>query len=564
MKIPLVFVCTCAIISIKKSSGSAIGTPFYPLNPDDLSEGDIKEYFDYQRSKRSDPWSSGPNSGDILNQLKLAVVSGLKQKFAQVAKGSAGAVAGASAGFSKGSFSGDSKSIHYDSHPHVDEDKHIDTWDIKKSVLNTLLQAVKAIKGGVLAIKGQLIKGSGYVVAGSGKLLAAGGDKVTSLGKNILSNVVLVHPGHEHYVPHDHGHHPSGPTIVYEPSGPSSSSHGYESHYDSHPYDHHSDKLHGNPAGIIILRKIPATHDKYHSSPSHIDHSVISTYKPTSGPTFGTVVGKFFTAATSLNPSGPAPFSDEDFHNYHHDEGQSFVEEARHQHNEPAPIFQAPVEEDHLQPPEPPSTNYGVPVNDYQSFNNINDHLGAESSAVNEQKIKLTKGEILDHLETSPTLASTEIKVPKDAPQSLQDLKHSVNKKQPTLRVPFSSDYLPQNTLAVSQIVSNSHELNLPSPSDSLTSFLPKEETESFSTFHDQSNEPSSKEQYMKFIGNFPYYKTPIAPPTFKSSNSKDYLSQKMKMLRLQSEQRHRSRPDYKLVKSVSYEITPHGAKRLT
>lgn len=67
-------------------------------------------------------------------------------------------------------------------------------------MFNTLLQAVKAIKGGVLAIKGQLIKGSGYVVAGSGKLLAAGGDKVTQLGKNVINNAILIPPK-------DHYHH---------------------------------------------------------------------------------------------------------------------------------------------------------------------------------------------------------------------------------------------------------------------------------------------------------------------------------------------------------------------
>lgn len=41
---------------------------------------------------------------------------------------------------------------------------------MKKSVLNTLFQAVKAITGGVTAIKGQLIKGSGYASSASGKV----------------------------------------------------------------------------------------------------------------------------------------------------------------------------------------------------------------------------------------------------------------------------------------------------------------------------------------------------------------------------------------------------------
>jgi len=74
------------------------------------------------RPKRSESaWSTGSGSGgsDILNQLKSAVVSGLKQKLVQVAKGSAGAAAGASAGFSKGS-AGSEKSYH----PHIYEPPH--------------------------------------------------------------------------------------------------------------------------------------------------------------------------------------------------------------------------------------------------------------------------------------------------------------------------------------------------------------------------------------------------------------------------------------------------------
>lgn len=47
---------------------------------------------------------------------------------------------------------------------------HFDGWELKKSILNTLFQAVKAITGGVTAIKGQLIKGSGYALSHGGKV----------------------------------------------------------------------------------------------------------------------------------------------------------------------------------------------------------------------------------------------------------------------------------------------------------------------------------------------------------------------------------------------------------
>jgi hypothetical protein len=41
---------------------------------------------------------------------------------------------------------------------------------LKKSILNTLLQAVKAIAGGVTSLSGQAIKGSGYLVSQKGKV----------------------------------------------------------------------------------------------------------------------------------------------------------------------------------------------------------------------------------------------------------------------------------------------------------------------------------------------------------------------------------------------------------
>lgn len=63
-----------------------------------------------------------------------------------------------------------------------------DPWSFKKSVLNTIFQAVKAITGGVTALKGQLIKGSGYALSAGGNLVAASGDKVTDVGKSIINS----------------------------------------------------------------------------------------------------------------------------------------------------------------------------------------------------------------------------------------------------------------------------------------------------------------------------------------------------------------------------------------
>ena len=49
-------------------------------------------------------------------------------------------------------------------------DVHFDGWELKKSILNTIFQAVKAITGGIAAINGQLIKGSGYAISKGGQV----------------------------------------------------------------------------------------------------------------------------------------------------------------------------------------------------------------------------------------------------------------------------------------------------------------------------------------------------------------------------------------------------------
>lgn len=53
---------------------------------------------------------------------------------------------------------------------YLQDTKAFDGWSLKKSILNTLLQAVKAIAGGVTTLQGQLIKGSGYLVTQKGKV----------------------------------------------------------------------------------------------------------------------------------------------------------------------------------------------------------------------------------------------------------------------------------------------------------------------------------------------------------------------------------------------------------
>lgn len=70
--------------------------------------------------------------------------------------------------------------------------KPYDFWNLKKSILNTLFQAVKAINGGIIAIKGQLIKGSGAIISAKGRLVSMKGEAITNLGKNIIGAAKLI------------------------------------------------------------------------------------------------------------------------------------------------------------------------------------------------------------------------------------------------------------------------------------------------------------------------------------------------------------------------------------
>lgn len=69
-----------------------------------------------------------------------------------------------------------------------------DFWTLKKSIFNTLLQAAKAIKGGIIALKGQLIKGSGSLISAKGKFIKDKGEALSSVGKNIATSAILAHP----------------------------------------------------------------------------------------------------------------------------------------------------------------------------------------------------------------------------------------------------------------------------------------------------------------------------------------------------------------------------------
>lgn len=110
----------------------------------------------------------------------------------------------------------------------------------------------------------------------------------------------------------------------------------------------------------MIIKKIPK---HGHSSHLPVEHKVPS-FKPIkhAGPSFGTLIGKFFKASTSLKPGEPAPFDDHDVyypdpahshsdHEDHHEE--SFSSNVKY-HESPPPsdeIYPESYHKHHKNPP---------------------------------------------------------------------------------------------------------------------------------------------------------------------------------------------------------------------
>lgn len=72
--------------------------------------------------------------------------------------------------------------------------KSFNFWGIKKAILSSILQAAKAITGGVIAVKGQLLKAKGHAVVAKGKLLQTKGEAITNYGRNVATHAFDVHP----------------------------------------------------------------------------------------------------------------------------------------------------------------------------------------------------------------------------------------------------------------------------------------------------------------------------------------------------------------------------------
>ncbi|XP_063823970.1 uncharacterized protein LOC135073739 isoform X3 [Ostrinia nubilalis] len=189
------------------------------------------------RTKRS--------SAQALTSVVSKASSGLQSKVGLLGQASAGAATLIASASSKSG--GHSEHPGYSYEPH---DEKYDYWGLKKSILYTLFQAVKAITGGVTILKGQLIKGGGALASTLGKVIAVKGDAVSNLGKKIVSSAALSSkkpistpvygppPSHVEYGPPPSAYGaPTAPAHYSHtaPSEPTGYGHKYPAHLDEIP-----------------------------------------------------------------------------------------------------------------------------------------------------------------------------------------------------------------------------------------------------------------------------------------------------------------------------------------
>jgi hypothetical protein len=96
--------------------------------------------------------------------------------------------------------------------------KTFDIWAFKKALFSTLLQAVKAIKGGLIALKGQIIKAKGHFLTKKGYFISAKGEAISNFGKHVASTALNLDESKS--VP-DHPSAPAHPASAGYSSGPS-------------------------------------------------------------------------------------------------------------------------------------------------------------------------------------------------------------------------------------------------------------------------------------------------------------------------------------------------------
>uniref|UniRef100_A0A0A1WGR4 Uncharacterized protein n=1 Tax=Zeugodacus cucurbitae TaxID=28588 RepID=A0A0A1WGR4_ZEUCU len=212
-------------------------------------------------------------SFDYVAHLKSGLLSSIGQASASIASGSSGGSSGGGGGGGDGYKSYESahgNSVDYN------------PWTFKKSVLNTIFQAVKAITGGVTALKGQLIKGSGYALSASGNLVASSGDKVTDVGKAIINSAQINSHGYGGGAPV----HPFAKFSSFSGASSGGSSGGGGNKHPGPPVVH---------TETITTYEIPPGHSNYGP--------------PSKPPTYSSATHQYLPPATGGYNGGGAPFS---------------------------------------------------------------------------------------------------------------------------------------------------------------------------------------------------------------------------------------------------------------
>ncbi|XP_056644000.1 uncharacterized protein LOC130449927 isoform X2 [Diorhabda sublineata] len=516
------------VIITTKAIRTPIYAPFNIISLKDITPEERRQiaYLEQklQRAKRSG--SSGSGSGEILNLLKTAIGNGIKKKVGQLAMASAAA----SGAFSKTSSGGGyhtgyhhhhhhppdySYEEHHDHHDH--SHKSFDFWNLKKSILNTLLQAVKAVKGGVIAVKGQLVKGGGKLISASGHLVSSQGDAITHLGKKIATSAILVPwmgssgKGHPHVEYESGDHHysaPSAPSDIYHhssPSGPSS---------DYHIPEHYPPPHREGTSGLLILKKVPGhgrdRHEYYSSSvDTHHDQS----------PSFGSVLGKLFSASSSLDPHKPELYGDNPVE-HHVDSYQADIVES--DHNEIVPSASDIDKTSTIPPDTVTKHNSGSNKPDFKK----NPFDSKEIVGVNQNSKP-------EEVNTNNYVSQSEIgSFQYTGVEDLQEFNNPTNiylSPPPISQIISKETDIENNSLIDiknSQLIENS----IPSP------FL---ETPKIPTVNDPT-------VYNEFTHTFDFTQSDIKNlNNFESSYNQFY-------------------PNFDVVPSISYELQPQGPKRLT
>ncbi|CAH1637302.1 unnamed protein product [Spodoptera littoralis] len=299
-----------------------------PQQLEALAEGLAAE--EIMRTKRS--------SAQALTSVVSKASSGLQSKVGLLGQASAFI---ASASSKSGGHGEESHGYNYE--PHQEDEKY-DYWGLKKSILYTLFQAVKAITGGVTILKGQLIKGGGALAATLGKVISSKGDACdynpvcfkkkdlphTKFFSCVVATAVYGPPptAHLEYGPPTAYGTPTAPAHFTAPSVPTGyAAHKYPSQLDGYhdpPHPHRDEpqfykrlgrgKLNGVHAGLVILTPLGDVAPSETLDTAHTEHSGHTGHTPLDPPpsilhTVYSAIKNAFTstASTLTEPSYGAP-----------------------------------------------------------------------------------------------------------------------------------------------------------------------------------------------------------------------------------------------------------------